>query len=95
MGFAVTDYSENGDTPLIGLLRARKQSNTDQLNLSLGDTTLGVNSDRYDKVLVPSKVIDEKIDNALHDSGSDIVSVGSGYHPKYPGANYILSCSGK
>lgn len=72
MGFAVTDYSENGDTPLIGLLRARKQSNTDQLNLSLGDTTLGVNSDRYDKVLVPSKVIDEKIDNALHDVGTDL-----------------------
>jgi len=78
MGFAVTDYSENGDTPLIGLLRARKQSNTDQLNLSLGDTTLGVNSDRYDKVLVPSKVIDEKIDNALHDIGLDIVSVRKG-----------------
>lgn len=83
MGFAVTDYSENGDTPLIGLLRARKQSNTDQLNLSLGDTTLGVNSDRYDKVLVPSKVIDEKIDNALHDSGlrspdRNIVSVRKG-----------------
>lgn len=74
MGFAVTDYSENGDTPLIGLLRARKQSNTDQLNLSLGDTTLGVNSDRYDKVLVPSKVIDEKIDNALHDVGRDLES---------------------
>jgi len=83
MGFAVTDYSENGDTPLIGLLRARKQSNTDQLNLSLGDTTLGVNSDRYDKVLVPSKVIDEKIDDALHDSGlrspdRNIVSVRKG-----------------
>lgn len=83
MGFAVTDYSANGDTPLIGLLRARKQSNTDQLNLSLGDTTLGVNSDRYDKVLVPSKVIDEKIDDALHDSGlrspdRNIVSVRKG-----------------
>lgn len=92
MGFAVTDYSANGDTPLIGLLRARKQSNTDQLNLSLGDTTLGVNSDRYDKVLVPSKVIDEKIDDALHDSGlrspdRDIVSVRKGKERVQTNAN--------
>lgn len=82
MGFAVTDYSENGDTPLIGLLRARKQSNTDQLNLSLGDTTLGVNSDRYDKVLVPSKVIDEKIDNALHFFDARGDSISSSYEGK-------------
>lgn len=92
MGFAVTDYSANGDTPLIGLLRARKQSNTDQLNLSLGDTTLGVNSDRYDKVLVPSKVIDEKIDDALHDSGlrspdRNIVSVRKGKERVQTNAN--------
>ena len=78
MGFAVTTYP--GQTPIVGLLSAQVSSSQDLLNLTLDQTTLGVNSERYNQMLVPCQVMDGKVIGFLTDITSDknsIISLGN------------------
>lgn len=86
MGFAVTSYSPS----VVGLLSARVASSQELINLNNGQTTLGVNSDRYSAILEPCQVMDGKVVDYLNDITTDktsIVSLGSisnfTTYPKY------------
>jgi hypothetical protein len=86
MGFAVTTYSPS----VVGLLSAQVASNQELLDLNSGQTTLGVNENRYSQFLEPCEVMDGKVIDFLNDINTDknsIVSLGDfsnfSTHPKY------------
>ena len=86
MGFAVTTYSPS----VVGLLSAQVASNQELLDLNSGQTTLGVNEDRYSLFLNPCEVMDDKVIDFLSDINTDknsIVSLGNAAnfltYPKY------------
>jgi hypothetical protein len=73
MGFAVTSYSPS----VVGLLSARVASSQELINLNNGQTTLGVNSDRYSAILEPCQVMDGKVVDYLNDITTDKTSIFS------------------
>ena len=86
MGFAVTSYSPS----VVGLLSAQVASSQELLNLNSGQTTLGVNEDRYSLFLEPCEVMDDKVIDFLSDINANktsIVNLGTisnfNTYPKY------------
>ncbi len=57
MGFAVTSYPNT--TPLVGLFSSQIKSEKDLLAINSGETTLGINTFRYDQMFAPTQAIDQ------------------------------------
>jgi hypothetical protein len=88
MGFAVTSYE--GYTPVVGLLNAQVESKTTLLQLNGSQTTLGINTFRYEQFKQPCTVMDNVVINkmaGINTNKDDIVTLGqySNFvtYPKY------------
>jgi len=92
MGFGITTYNiGEGKGKAIGLLQAENSSLTQSLNYTEEQTTLGVNSFRYNLFLDPAKAIDNAIvttfETPLNSKKGSIAGIGNvssfESHPKY------------
>ncbi len=88
MGFAVTEYA--GYTPVIGLLNAQVVSKTQLLQLNGNQTTLGINSFRYEQFKQPCTAMDTAVIgfmNTINTAKDSIQSAGDSTnfftYPKY------------
>jgi len=78
MGFAVTEYA--GYTPVIGLLNAQVVSKTQLLQLNGNQTTLGINSFRYEQFKQPCTAMDTSVIgfmNTINTAKDSIQSAGN------------------
>lgn len=73
MGFAVTTYPNI--TPVVGLLSAQADSQKELLRINSSQTTLGVNSERYNMMLEPCQVMDNTTLGYLNDISTDKNSI--------------------
>lgn len=79
MGFAVTSYPNT--TPLVGLFSSQVKSQKDLLAVNSGQTTLGIQTYRYNQILEPCRAIDQIVVGHLDNINSDkstIVSTADG-----------------
>jgi hypothetical protein len=73
MGFAVTSYPNT--TPLIGLFTSQVDSQKELLAINSSETTLGVNTERYNLILSPCQAMDTKVIDILDDINTDKNSI--------------------
>lgn len=79
MGFAVTSYPNT--TPLVGLFSSQVRSQKELLAVNSSETTLGIQTYRYNQILEPCRAIDQIVSNYLdniNSSKSIILSTADG-----------------